>query len=91
MRSRVGVEVIIYKEFKFDNGCFWDKTLQQPCCKGEVEGGGKRGVRKKEERGTHGKERILYNMPILTPICAISDICATHGVTTDTKEPDRNP
>ena len=45
----------------------------------------------KKEKETHGKERILYRMPILVPICLISDICATHGLTTETKDPETNP
>ena len=47
--------------------------------------------REKERKGTHGKEKILYKTPILVPISDISDICATHGLTTDTKEPEKNP
>jgi hypothetical protein len=42
-------------------------------------------------RGTHGKEIILYSMPSLVPICGISDICATHGLITDTKDPEMSP
>ena len=63
---------------------FW-QTLQQPCCKGRER------VSEKKKEGTHGKEIILYSMPILVPICDISDICATHGLTTDTKDPEMNP
>jgi hypothetical protein len=34
---------------------------------------------------------MLYSMPILVPICPISDICATHGVTSDINAPEKNP
>jgi hypothetical protein len=43
------------------------------------------------KRGTHEKEIILYSMPVLVPICGISDICATHELTTDVKDPETNP
>lgn len=42
-------------------------------------------------KNTHGKDIMLYNIPILLPICLISDICATHGVTTEMNAPDENP
>lgn len=34
---------------------------------------------------------MLYKIPIRLPISLISEICATHGVTTEMKAPEKNP
>ena len=34
---------------------------------------------------------MLYSIPILVPICRISEIWATHGVITDINAPEKNP
>lgn len=40
---------------------------------------------------THGTEMNVYSMPMRIPISRMSDICATHGVTTEVNAPDKRP
>lgn len=47
--------------------------------------------RRPEKRETHGKERMLYSMPMRVPICLMSDICAMHGTMSALNAPLKKP
>jgi len=55
------------------------------------ERGGKMHKIRRKQQNTHGNEMTLYKAPILLPISLMSEICATHGVTTLMKAPEQNP
>jgi len=40
---------------------------------------------------SEGTEMSVYSAPMRVPISRISDICATHGVTTEMNAPDKRP